>query len=284
MALRAGAVEDHLAMLLKLIQFRIGIRETRRACADRLGQLFDAGRGEERLLKSRQVVEHALRRLERNLRVREERAAGLLLERPEACVVLVAALPVRPIRVCAHNGNTRRARGPHGRLAVRARDSDVRDGHDRAPEIDGGFVRGLTRHRIDEPDVWGKRHHHANQSVLYEVREVARPVAVRAEVVCIHWPEERVVGVWTESAFRLQRSEPRLRRGGRKLESFGWHVAVGAGAAVAAEPVKVAVVEGETAAGHRVTGRVGAVKLRRGVRTWVLAEASTRPYDADKNN
>src|SRR5262249_9652548 len=104
-ALGAGAVEDHLALLLELIEFGVGVREGRRACADGLGQQLDPGRGEEGLLKSCQVVEHALGRLDRNLRVREERAACLLLERAEARVVLVAALSVRPVRVYPQDGN-----------------------------------------------------------------------------------------------------------------------------------------------------------------------------------
>ena len=111
-ALGAGAVEDYLALLLELVQLGIRVREGRRAGEDRVGQQFDPWRREQRLLESREVVEHARRRFHRHLGVREECAAGLFLKRAEARIVLVAALPVRAVGVLAHDGDARRARRP----------------------------------------------------------------------------------------------------------------------------------------------------------------------------
>src|SRR6266498_4292983 len=62
MALRAGAVEDYLALLLKLIQLRVCIGKWRRAGEDRSDQQFDPGRRKQRLLKSREVIKHPRRR------------------------------------------------------------------------------------------------------------------------------------------------------------------------------------------------------------------------------
>src|SRR4029434_927783 len=56
MTLRAGAVEDCLPQLLQLVQFWIRIAERRRAGEDLIGEHFDAGRREQRLLKSREVI------------------------------------------------------------------------------------------------------------------------------------------------------------------------------------------------------------------------------------
>src|SRR6185369_17285392 len=82
-ALGASAVEDYLALLLKPVQLRVRIRKRSRAGKHLIGEPFNPARREQRLLKSRQVVKHARRRLRRDLSVCEERAAGLFLKRSE---------------------------------------------------------------------------------------------------------------------------------------------------------------------------------------------------------
>ena len=123
--LGAGAVEDYLALLLKLVQLGVRVGKWRRAGEDRVGQQFDPGRRKQRLLESREVIEHARRRFHRHLGVREERAAGLFLKRTEARIVLVAALPVGTVGILAHDWRAWRARRPDRRDAVRSGDRDV---------------------------------------------------------------------------------------------------------------------------------------------------------------
>ena len=82
-----------------------------------------------------------------------------------------------------------------------------------------------------------------DQAVLAEVAEVARVVAVDAEIVRVDRPEQRIVGVGIRSAPQLQKLEPRLHIGGRQLEMVRRHVAVGARAAVAIQPFQPPIEE-----------------------------------------
>ena len=105
-------------------------------------------------------------------------------------------------------------------------------------------------------------HRHANEPVFHQVREVARVVSVYAEVVGVHRPEERIVRVLVVLPFRLQRIEPGSGSRGRELEAIRRHVAVGAGASVAAEFFEIAVVEGCTTSRHRIARRLVAIEMR----------------------
>src|SRR5258705_2108751 len=123
----------------------------------------------------------------------DECTAGLFLKRAEASIMLVAALPVRTIRILAHDWNTWSARRPDWQHAIRSGDCDVAHGHDRAPEIDRGLIARLTGDWINELDVQWQGHCHAHESVFHQVREVNRAVSVYAKVVGIHGPEKWIV-------------------------------------------------------------------------------------------
>ena len=62
MALAAGALEDDLALLLELVERRIGIRQRCRAVSDGVGQGAHTVIREQHALKRREIVEQPLRR------------------------------------------------------------------------------------------------------------------------------------------------------------------------------------------------------------------------------
>jgi hypothetical protein len=61
-------------------------------------------------------------------------------------------------------------------------------------------------------------------------------------------------------------------------------VTVGAGPAVAAELIEIAVVKGCTASRNCIAGVLVAIDPGRTVRTWVLSEAATRRCDRNYAN
>ena len=202
MTRRTGAVEHHLALLFELGQLTVWIRERCRARDDGVGQRVNARRREQCLLEGREIIEHVGRRLDRDLRVRDERSACLFLQRPEPRIVLIAALTIRSDGIEAHDWYTRGWR-PDRRHAIGTGDRDIVHRHNRSPEINERLISRCALHRIrrgtcgrvDQPDVGRQRHRDANQPVLHQVREVGRPVAVDAEVVGVDRPEERIVRV-----------------------------------------------------------------------------------------
>src|SRR5436190_8359237 len=99
MTLCTRTVENYFAMLFELVQLRVRIRERCRAGKNCVRQNFNAGRGEQRLLEGREVIEHSLRWLDRYLRMSEECPARLFLKRSKARIMLVATLPVGTIRI-----------------------------------------------------------------------------------------------------------------------------------------------------------------------------------------
>jgi hypothetical protein len=208
--LSAGPVEHGFALRLELAQRRIGIRK-RADAGDRICKLLHRRRRKERLLKSREIIEEALGWLRRHLRMRNEGAPSLLLQRAKPPIMLVSTLPVWSERILSEN------RCPHVRRPDRihrvgASDRDVGYRHDGAPQIDERLVRRTTCRRIDHLDVVRKRHRDPNEPVLDQVRVVARVVAVDAEVVGVDRPEERIVGSLAVRESIVQRIEPCLRR------------------------------------------------------------------------
>ena len=83
---------------------------------------------------------------------------------------------------------------------------------------------------IEELDVRGQRERDANQAVLDQVGEVLRGCAADAEIVGVDRAEQRIV-----DACRGHLRQPGLRGCRRELEVLGLHVAVGTGAAIAAQ-------------------------------------------------
>ena len=156
-------------------------------------------------------------------------------------------------------GNARQV-GPERVDVVRAGNRDVEQRHDRSPDIDERFVRGLTSRRVNQLDVRGQRHGDAHQAVLHEIRIVARILAVFAEVVRVHRPEQGIVGVRIAGAARQQSLESLPHRGRRQLEALRGHMAVGACASIASESFQVAVMERERAAHDRATWLTVAVQ------------------------
>ena len=69
MALRAGALEDRLALLLELVERKVGIGEHRCPGDQGVGQRADARVRELHELEGREIVEHLLRRGTLHLRV-----------------------------------------------------------------------------------------------------------------------------------------------------------------------------------------------------------------------
>ena len=119
---------------------------------------------------------------------------------------------------------------------------------------DGALVAGSI-----EPDVRRQREGDPDEAVLAKIAEVAGVVAVGPEVVGVDRPEQRIVGVGIPLAPALQELEPRLDVGRRQLEVVGRHVAVGAGAAVAAQAIQLPVEERAQAARDGVAGLAAAV-------------------------
>ena len=211
-------------------------------------------------MKGRQVVEHAFRRFHAHLRVRKQRAARLFLQRGKARIVLVPAPSIRTVRILSEYRNAWNAGRPDRIHIVWPRDRDVEDWHDGTPEIDLGFVRGLTGGWINETDIRGQGHRHAHEPVLHQVGEVARLITVDAKVVRVHRAEERIIRVRVVLSFSEQPFEARPGSGRRQLEAFRRHVAVGTGTSVPSEVREIPVVERHATAGDGITRVFGAVE------------------------
>ena len=169
-----------------------------------------------------------------------QRREGLVLQRVDAAVELVAAALIRASR-------------PDRAEAVGAGDANVEDRRNGAPDVGDGLARRARRRRardgrpaVEELYVRGQRNRDANEAVLRQVREVVRGRAVDAEVVGVDRAKQRVV-----DARRGHRREPSLGGRGRELEALRWHVTVGAGAAVGAEAGKRPIAEVRLAAAER---------------------------------
>jgi hypothetical protein len=239
-AVRAGPDEHDLALLLLRRQRRVGIGERRRARVDGLGQRAHALVREQHALERVQVVQELLGRRVRHLRVVEERAQALLLQRRHARVQLVSTGPVGVARPRV--------------LAVGAGQLDVVDRRHRAPDVCERLRGGRVRDRIHELHVRRQREGDAHEAVLAQVAPVGRILAVRPEIVRVDRPEERIVRVRMEPAQPLEELEAPLDVHRRELEAVGRHVAVGAGPSVARQAVRAAVEEVEEATRDRVAG------------------------------
>ena len=145
-------------------------------------------------------------------------------------------------------------------MTARQRSTDVSDGR-------------LTGRGIDQHDVRGQRHGHANEPVLHQVGKVARLFSVLTEVVGVDRPEERIVRIPVARPLRQQRFE--TGAGGRRgqLEGLRRHVAVRARASVSPEVLEFAVVEGLATMRDHVAWLITAVELHRAA---VLRDDRTR--------
>jgi hypothetical protein len=74
MTRRTGAVEHNLAPLFEFGQLIVWIREGCGARDDGARQRVNARRREQCLLEGREIIENVCRRLDRDLRVRDERS------------------------------------------------------------------------------------------------------------------------------------------------------------------------------------------------------------------
>ena len=193
--------------------------------------------GEQHALKGREIVEELLRRQALDLRMIDQRAERLLLQRRHAGIELVSTGVVR-------------ASGPRVD-AVRSRELHVIDGRNRAPDVDERLGRRGVGAGIDQLDVRRQRECDPDETVLAEIAEVAGALAVDPEIIRVYRPEQRIVGVRIPSAAQFEKSEPGLDIRRRELEMARRHVAVGAGAPVRAQTVKPAVEERAVARGRR---------------------------------
>ena len=98
MALAARALEDDLALLLELVERRIGIGQRHRAVLDGVGQGAHASVREQHALKRRRSSSSRCDGALVHLRVIGERPERLLLQRRHASVQLVSTERVRPAR------------------------------------------------------------------------------------------------------------------------------------------------------------------------------------------
>ena len=126
-ALGAGADEHALALLFELVQRAIGIRQRRVARADRVRKRANPMVREQHALKGREIVQELLRRQALDLRMIDQRAERLLLQRRHAGIELVSTGVVR-------------ASGPRVD-AVRSCELHVVDGRNRAPDVDERLAR-----------------------------------------------------------------------------------------------------------------------------------------------
>jgi hypothetical protein len=219
-ALGARPREDSFALFFQLGERRIGIGRYC-PCSDSLRDRAHLWVREQDLLERREIVEDLQRRQRGRLRMANERSECLLLQRAEPAIQLVSTCGVRAARprVCV----------------VETGQLDVVDGRNHTPDIHQRFARWRVRRRVDQPDVRRQRKCDPNQAVLAQVAEITCRHPVRAEVIGIDRPEERVVGLGIELAPPLEQLKSRLRARGRELEIVGRHVAVGARPSVAVQ-------------------------------------------------
>jgi len=207
-ALRAGALEHDLAALFQFVQRRICVGQWRSGGSG-LRQLAHPGVREQHLLKRRKVVEQPLRRRVLDLRVIDQCAERLILERCHPSVQLISAGLVRTPRP--------------GIDSVWSRQLHVIDARYRAPDVRDRLARRLVGCRIDEPDVCRQRQHDSNQAVPSKIAEVTGIVSVGAEIVGVDGAEERIIGVripsWLSIGSRL-RVELGRRFGGQRPNRF----------------------------------------------------------------
>ena len=189
MAVAAGAVEDRLTLRLE----RAG-RENR-LCRN----------GKARLV-GREVVQDGRRRSSRDLAVVEERTKRLVLEHVDATVswkppvrfgsrshagcVGVIGSPSGPVLATLRTLGTERHTSVSVRSVEAAIGSNQPDRRSDAGGADGTAV-GCAGASVGKARR-GQRERNADLRVLGEVAEVARSGAIRAEVVGIDRPEERI--------------------------------------------------------------------------------------------
>ena len=237
MALGTGADEDGLALGLQLVEGRIRIGQGKGPVADGVGERPNAVVREQHALKRRQVVEEPLRRHVLNLGVRLERPEGLLLEIGEPAVQLVTTSWVRAAEPWV--------------FEVITRQLDVIDGGNHPPHVDAALTRRQVGRRIDEPDVRRQIERDPNQAVLPQIAEIVGVLAVRAEVVGVDRPEQRIVGLRIESSEETQKPESLFDVRRRELKMVRGHVAIGAGAAVSVQAAQASIQERQPAADNR---------------------------------
>jgi hypothetical protein len=193
-ALRASAVEHHLTLLLELGQ--LGVRVEGPTGTDRVRQQLDSRRRKQRLLKAAEVIQQTRRRFRRDLRVSEERAAGLFLQRGEARIVLKPALPVGAVGVLAEDGDAvLGSRSPDRQDEIRSGDRNVEHRHRCSPEIDKGFIEGCPVAGSTSLTFAGKGIVTRTSPFSIRFEKSFAVVAVHTEVVCVDWAEERIVRV-----------------------------------------------------------------------------------------
>ena len=176
--------------------------------------------------------------------MRLECGIRLLLKVRKPSVQLIAACFVREARPWI--------------LAVIARELDVVHGRDHSPDI----YKGLARQRAiqpDEPDVRRQVKFDPYEPVLPQIAEIAGVLTVRAEVIGVDRPEQRIVGIRIEPSEEAQKPESLFDVRRRELEMVGRHVAIGAGTAVSVQPAQPSVQERQTAADNRRAGLAPAI-------------------------
>ena len=181
-----------------------------------------------------------MRRDALNLRVTGKRPERLFLERRKPPVPLVAAGLIRAAR-------------PQNAI-VRSRERHVVDRRDAAPHIHELLARRLVGDRVNQPDLRWQRHRDPDETVLAEIAEVARVVAVDPEIVRIDRPEQGIVGIGIPS----QRHCRNWKRASA-LAGDSWKLSVGMWQSAHARPFpcrpsKFAVEEREQAASDAITG------------------------------
>ncbi|HEX6315701.1 MAG TPA: hypothetical protein VFZ73_12615 [Gemmatimonadaceae bacterium] len=159
----------------------------------------------------------------------DQRAERLLLQRRHAGIELVSTGVVRASRPRVD--------------PVRSRELHVIDGRNGAPDVDRRLGRSGVGDGIDQLDIRRQREWDPHETVLAKIAEVVGAVAIDPKIIRVYRAEQRIVGVRIPSTAQLKDSEPGLDIGGRELEMARRHVAVGAGTAVRAQPVKLAVEE-----------------------------------------
>jgi hypothetical protein len=237
-ALGARPVEDDFALRLERVQRRIRIGQRRGAGPDRIRERAHAAVGEQHPLERRDVVEEPLRRRVLDLGMIRQRAQRLVLKRRHAGIELESAEGVRQARPRVGIA------GPGQR--------DVVDTGYAAPDVHERLARREVGRGVDEPDVRRQREGDPDETVLAQIAEVVRLVAVGPEIVGVDRPEQRIVRVRIEYPHQLQESKSRFDVGRRQLEAVGRHVTVGARAAVGAQTAQPAIEERDSAAHDRV--------------------------------
>jgi hypothetical protein len=116
---------------------------------------------------------------------------------------------------------------------------------------DTGRSPGAADRRIDQTDVRCQGHRDAHEAVVYQVRIIARLVAVLAEVVGVNRPEQRIIRIRVVRTRREQPFEPGSGAGGRQLKTVGRHMTVGAGPTVASQIPGSAPIERDAPAPPR---------------------------------